>query len=303
MNFLANLIKKITILLKNFSIIQNKEESKPSKKRNIHTESGNYSERVKGDYIQGDVVKNTYFLNERAAKKIDDSARLKNQQLPYPQALDKLVVGNIVYDEHKFDGKLAIIAIELYQINYSKKFCIKLTVSFGTYEVPIPKPSENSIFENEKIDIHFGIKKSKLCFNLENVIMPLEDRKFFANQDKSWEGIFIGEPKFPEWQFELMNESRAKKQSQILRGGLTSEVLGTLEILEANTFCQVTASLEISINRIYIEIVDFDEGSKKTQKETKIGLLLKFLKDELGIVDNKVSLSKVAKKYDPATIS
>lgn len=300
MNFFTHLLKQISISVKKITNQLNVEKTEVQKKRNINTKSGNYTEKLEGDYIQSKV---TYIIQEPTIKLIDDPARLGNQKIFFSQEQDKLVTGNIIYDEHKFHGKLAIIAIELCKINYSKRFCIKLTVSFGTLEVKIPKYLKKSNYENETIDIEIGIKKSNLCFNLKNGLMPLNKRNSLKNKANSWQGIFLGESQSPEWQFELLSRSISKKQSQILRGNLANEVLGILEIIKANACCIVEASLEISINRNYIEIINFDDGSNKKQKETKIALLLQYLKSELRNLDNKISLSKVAKEYDTETIS
>ncbi|RCJ26185.1 hypothetical protein A6770_26605 [Nostoc minutum NIES-26] len=216
-----------------------------------------------------------------------ESSLLKQRQ-------EKLVGKKIFPDDHKFDGRLVISEITLYETDNYKKLDVELTIAFGTPEVKIPV---NTLL-NRTMDIKFGIKNGELYLHLKNVNMPLSQRKPLISQENNWVGTPLGLPNSPIWEFKINNEMMSVNESGILYGFLGNVNLGILELLEENTCCEVEAIFKISINRIYIKIIDLDDGTNKKHKETKIGLLLRYLKDEL---ENYVS--KVAIRYDPATIS
>ncbi|MDZ8106695.1 MAG: hypothetical protein RM338_13905 [Nostoc sp. DedQUE12a] len=199
-------------------------------------------------------------------------------------------VGEKIFEDHKYKGKLATLEIEFYEIIPSKKLSTKLSISFGTIEVKIPSTNKILNRTNKTIDIKFGIKNSELYFYLKNGIMPLKERNLVINQDYNWKGNPTGTQEYPIWEFKLDNESKNGNQLQILYGFLKNEVLGILELLKADTCCELKAVLQVSVNRNYIAIIDLDDGINKKNKETKIGLLLQYLKAEIEHYVSQVAI-------------
>jgi hypothetical protein len=195
--------------------------------------------------------------------------------------------------EHKCEGKLVVMQVDIYEHLLPKEVCVKLSISFGVPEVNIPNPEKS-----ENTYIKYGIKNGELYLDLTNGEMLLNKRENIRNKKNNWEGTPVGDTKLPIWEFRINNESINGNQPQILRGNLKDEVLGILELLDLNVACEVNAYFKISVNRINIAIIDLDDGTNKKQKETKIGLLLRYLKSEL---ENYVS--KVVIRYEPASLS
>jgi hypothetical protein len=210
----------------------------------------------------------------------------------------KAIGKKVGQDEHKFEGKLVSMQVDIYEYLLPKEICVKLSISFGTPEVNIPNPNPLLRLRNETIDIKYGIKNGELSLDFRNGEMLLNQRENIRNKNDNWEGSPVGNTKLPIWEFRINNESINGNQPQILRGNLKDEVLGILELLDLNAACEVNAYFKISVNRINIAIIDLDDGTNKKQKETKIGLLLRYLKSEL---ENYVS--KVVIRYEPASLS
>lgn len=238
----------------------------------------------------------------RSDVKVDNShcsTFFENQPLKrilpsYPKQQQERLVGKKTFDDHKYNGKLVSIFIELYEKPLSQKVFPVLTIAFGNPEVKIPRLDEM----RKTIDIKFGVKGGELCFSLRNGIMPLNQREQLKNQDYDWEGIPIGTSESPVWEFRCKKELRDENELKILFGIVKNQNLGIIELLESNICCEVEVAFKISVNRNYIVITDLDDKTNgKKQKETKIGLLLKFLESEL---ENYVS--KVTIKYDPTAI-
>ena len=222
------------------------------------------------------------------------SSNPNEQEAQRLQRQREQVETKISADEHKFDGRLVITEIKLYKTDDYRKFQVELTIGFGTPEVKIPI---NSLF-NSTIDIKFGLKNGELCFNLKNGLMPLNQRKCLRSHENNWMGTPLGLRNSPVWEFKIDNKLMSATQLGILNGFLENGNLGIIELLKENEYCELEAIFKISINRNYIKIIDLDDGTNKKQKETKIGLLLKYLKNELDTY-----VSKVVIRYDTTTIS
>ncbi len=219
-------------------------------------------------------------------------------KLPEKEVKEKSV-GKQTLEDHKYDGRLVTIEIKLYQIvNDENNILVNSTISFGMPEIKIP---QKNLFRSSTTDIKFGIKRGELGIKIKNGFMLLDQRKeFLIEIDKnSWKAEPIGKKEYPIWEFmtKKNNEREAEISNQVLHGLHKNQYLGILELLDKNKCCELNACFKISINRMYIEIIDFDDGTNKKQKETKIGLLLKYLKPEL---ENYVS--KVVIRYEPASI-
>ena len=283
-------------------------ENKEPENRPIDMEKGNYNESIGRDYLH---VHSKVFVhdggsvyiheaNEEPLLSLNKNKPAKSASLPSEQGQQKLI-GEKIFEEHKYDGKLATIEIDLYEIidsEESEKKVVKLSISFGTLEIKIPKINQILNRNNQTIDIKFGLKNAELCFHFKNGIMPLKERKTLVSQCNAWKGIPKGISESPSWEFGSNYEPKTEVKSRILHGIIANEILGIIEVLEKNKACEFQAFLIVSINRNSVEIIDFDDGNNKKQKETKIGLLLRYLKNEL---ENYVS--KVVIRYDTATIS
>ncbi|GAA6617577.1 effector-associated domain EAD1-containing protein [Scytonema sp. NUACC26] len=192
---------------------------------------------------------------------------IAKELLPNYYTQIKKSVETKIFEEHIY-ANLATIEIKLYEAVPPQKLRVDLSISFGTPEVRIPKLCPNH--SGESIDIKFGIKNGELCFNLRNGRMPLSERKSLVSQYNIWRGTPIGKPEAPKWEFGLQNESR------ILHDCLINEVLGILELLDANICCELEAVFQINhVNRNNIKIISLDDGTNKKQKDTQIALLLK----------------------------
>ncbi|MBO3460152.1 hypothetical protein G7B40_000210 [Aetokthonos hydrillicola Thurmond2011] len=192
-------------------------------------------------------------------------------------------------EDHKYDGKLAVIQIEIYKDISLNTIYLELSISFGSLNNQVKRINIWS-FKEETINIKFGIKSGELCLNLTNGSMPLCERKELLNQYDNWRGIPVGKPEAPVWQFELHNQSSIK---DILKGSLRQKILGNLKILEADTCCEIEAVFKISLNKDVLAIISPDIS--KVRKETLKGALVQRLKPEL---ENYVS--KVTLRYEPA---
>lgn len=281
--------------------------------RDIQTSGGNYSEQIGRHYIQAETV----HIYETAPSPSTPSTNNGNvganqRQLAFAmpaaggaiagsideidQAKLKVIKTKLIHDEHKFDGKLVLIQVDIYEHLLPREVCIKLSISFGVPEINIPNFNPLLRLKNKTTDIKYGIKNGELNLDFQNGNMPLNRRENIINEKNNWEGTAVGS--IPSWQFSINNESKSGNQIEILHGNLKNEVLGILELLDLNVASEIHAYFKISVNRINIAIIDLDDGTNKKQKETKIGLLLKYLKSEL---ENYVS--KVVIRYEPASFS
>ncbi|WP_414755234.1 hypothetical protein [Anabaena sp. CCY 9910] len=218
---------------------------------------------------------------EEQLKSTEDSILYKHEHSPV-----KAIKTKLVHDEHKFEGKLVLIQVDVYEHSLPKEVCIKLSISFGAPEINIPNFNPLLRLKNKTTDIKYGIKNGELNLDFQNGKMPLNRRENLINENNNWEGMAVGS--LPSWQFSIKNESKSENQLEILYGNIKNEVLGILELLDLNVASEINAYFKISINRINIAIIDLDDGTNKKQKETKIGLLLKYLKSELENYVSKV---------------
>lgn len=212
------------------------------------------------------------------------------------QQKQEQLVGKQTFDKHEYNGNLVTIEVELYQIFESENnIRVNSNISFGMPEINIPK---EGVFR-KPTSVKFGIKRGKLEMKIQNGSMPLRERQEFVSQNNSWKAETRGTKECPQWDFMVIkNQLEAEDGWGVLHGLHRNQTLGIVELLKANQSCQLKAYFMISINRMYIEIIDLDDGTNKKQKETKIGLLLKYLKSELGNCVSQVHIN-----YDPATIS
>ncbi len=140
----------------------------------------------------------------------------------------KAIGKKVCQDEHKFEGKLVSMQVDLYEYLLPKKICVKLSISFGAPEVNIPNRNPFLRLRNETIDIKYGIKNGELSLDFRNGEMLLNQRENIINKNYNWEGSPVGNTKLPIWEFRINNESINGNQPQILRGNLKDEVLGIL---------------------------------------------------------------------------
>lgn len=206
------------------------------------------------------------------------------------------LVGKQTFEKHEYNGNLVNIEVELYQTCKSEnKIRVNSNISFGMPEIEIPK---KGIF-GKSTSVKFGIKRGKLEIKIENGSIPLKERENFVSDNNSWKAETRGARESPQWDFmAIKNKLEAEDARGVLHGLHRNQTLGIVKLLQANKSCALKAYFMISINRMYIEIVDLDDGTNKKTIETKIGLLLKYLKGEL---ENCVS--QVHINYDPATFS
>jgi hypothetical protein len=258
-----------------------------------------------GGIIDAEKVQAHHIGNKTYNINVHEKPQLLNTLLPalendaiLPEKQRNNVIKLIkIEDEHKFNGKLVSIQVDICEHLPPREVCVKLTISFGTPEISIPNHNPLLKLKNETIDIKYGIKNGELHLGCKNADMPLNRRENLINENNHWEGTPVGDINSPIWEFSINNELINGNQPQILRGNLRNEVLGILELLDVNADCEINTCFKISVNRINIAIIDLDDGTNKKQKETKIGLLLKYLKSEL---DDYVS--KVVIRYEPASI-
>lgn len=243
---------------------------------------------------------NTFHINLNDESQIPKilSPILKNPVALLVTQQNNAIIAIEKEDEHKFEGKLVSMQVDIYEHLLPKEICVKLSISFGAVEVIIPNPNHLLKLRNETIDIKYGIKNGELFLDFRNGEMLLNKRENIINKNDNWKAIPLGDKKSPVWQFSIDNQSVNENQPQTLHGNLKNEVLGILELLDLNANCEINAYFKTSVNRINVVIIDFDDGTNKKHRETKIGLLLKYLKPEL-----EKYVSKVVIRYESASLS
>lgn len=186
-------------------------------------------------------------------------------------------IGTEVSNDHRYDGLLVTLSLKFYKILSSEQVRIITCISFGKKELKIPS-QVNSV--DEITDIEFGIKKGNLHLALSNGVMPLDQRKVIRDQVTNCTGNPIGNES-SIWQFELIDKLNYQPNSKVLSGYVENQEMGTINLLDSSANCEITATFKININRNYIEVTYIDNEMNNKQRETKVGLLLRHLENEL----------------------
>ena len=172
-----------------------------------------------------------------------------------------------------YNGELVYIDLDLFQEvkknNKSQAISVILHISFG-------ECSEEILYKNnKKAYIRFGIKYGKLRLNLQNGIMPIQERKFIKSELECLKWIIntTGSDNNPCWEFKVNSD-----KSKVLSGKVINEKLGdVLNILGDCCILCATFEIQVSTNDIEITAQDgvWDDRTSPKVKETKIRTFLK----------------------------
>lgn len=262
------------------------EESKPSIKQENKglLESGQQAASGNGNKLI-QVIHND---NRSCCSSDKENDLLEKRSLPSLEP----ILGEEIFSDHKYDGRLVSLSLQFYEVVPSEKIRVMITLSFGRLELQIPNQSR---FLNSKIDVEFGVKKGDLYFALNNGVMPLQQRNIIKSQTTNWQGNPVGY-EVSIWQFGLTEQWNYQNKSQVLSGCANSKEMGIINLVAPGVSCETTVTFKINVNRNCIEVIflgneinekQHNEITKK-QRETKIGLLLRYLKNELEDYVSKV---------------
>ena len=240
------------------------------------------------------------FLNHRTGYlfDFDDSSsgnNLLNLASPTEGSSLGEKAGKKSISSNKYSGQLVSLDMDFFKICNSNEIIVKLNIAFGNFDRKFKfKDSHLLSFKRDKEGyIRFGIKGGKLHLKLENGSMPLSIRinKQINTQDykSDWKVIATGDENNPTWIFET------KKEQSILKGGISKEELGIINLL--GNLCTVEGIFKCKIDGNDLKIIAqkgvWNYRTSKSKIETKIRAFFKYIEPEL-----KDYLSKVTWEYD-----